>query len=532
MTSIWYVLSLLKIPVSWVFPFFSDLRDWRRSRWVLHWTIHALIIAGIAGLLYYLQNHTNLKDDFHSVLKVSALGLQRFLLPLLFLALYAAGWLIRWIWYLIFGETAGSPFPDIDAAWTEINLVMRQLGLSWTDAPVFLVLGRPAEGEEALLRGSSIPFQARAIPRRPEAPTRIYANRDAIFLTCTGASLLGKHAALLAGEGGPGDLLAAPPLADPKHADGTIGLPDGDPGVQVLKEIMNRAMQAGRNGAYTEEEKNLMRRAQRVRYRSLVESRDLMQWYTARLVYLCQLLANERSPFIPLNGIIMVVPFHATESAPDTNDTGLICQRELAVVRQTLKCQCPVLALVADIEDLPGFDELIQRFEPEALTRRVGQRFPLVPDLPHEQIAPKAAAAVHWVCAVLVPSWIVRLFNPPNVGGAMEVNTRLFRLMFLVQQRQLRLGEIIRRALAQDGEPLWFAGCYLAGTGRGPPRQAFLPGVFQRIVQEQDKVSWTHDALADDRWRNTMASVGYGVVAVLWLVSLAIVGWHVFVTVK
>ena len=59
------------------------------------------------------------------------------------------------------------------------------------------MLGRPQGTEEALFEGAELPLKVRGQPARDDAPIRVYAARDAIYVTCGGASLLGLHPAVL-----------------------------------------------------------------------------------------------------------------------------------------------------------------------------------------------------------------------------------------------------------------------------------------------------------------------------------------------
>ena len=66
-----------------------------------------------------------------------------------------------------------------------------------------------------------------------------------------------------------------------------------------------------------------------------------------------------------------------------------------------------------------------------------------------------------------------------------------------------------------------FGGCYLGGTGRDAQReQAFVPGVFKRLSEEENFVSWTLQAREEEedvrRWISTAQTV-------LGLLSLALV---------
>ena len=79
--------------------------------------------------------------------------LRRVWLPLLFLLFYLLGWLIRWFWGLMRAAPEESPFPDIDRAWEEAKPVLADARLGLGEAPLFLLLGRPDEGEGALFGG-------------------------------------------------------------------------------------------------------------------------------------------------------------------------------------------------------------------------------------------------------------------------------------------------------------------------------------------------------------------------------------------
>src|SRR5262249_61409054 len=70
--------------------------------------------------------------------------------------------------------------------------------------PLFLVLGQPEGSEQALFQASGLSWQvSHALPSAP--PIRVRANRDGIYVTCAGASLLGRQAATLAGKAAPGE---------------------------------------------------------------------------------------------------------------------------------------------------------------------------------------------------------------------------------------------------------------------------------------------------------------------------------------
>jgi hypothetical protein len=65
------------------------------------------------------------------------------------------------------------------------------------------------------------------------------------------------------------------------------------------------------------------------------------------------------------------------------------------------------------------------------------------------------------------------------------------------------------------------AGCYLAATGRNSTDQAFVPGVFQRVADGQNLVAWSPEATARDARLNRLTVLGYFGIALLVLVTVA-----------
>src|SRR5207248_2261967 len=122
---------------------------------------------------------------------------------------------------------------------------LHQAGIDISEAPLFLVLGKAQGGEIALFEGTQMTFPVKYAPPRDDAPLHVFASRDAIFVTCAGASLLGKQADILAGESNPG-------------LDGALGIPNiaqQDPGATLKPEgrmldvqsVLTRARESGRD---------------------------------------------------------------------------------------------------------------------------------------------------------------------------------------------------------------------------------------------------------------------------------------------
>ena len=90
---------------------------------------------------------------------------------------------------------------------------------------------------------------------------------------------------------------------------------------------------------------------------------------------------------------------------------------------------------------------------------------------------------------------------------------------------------LARGFVLENHAPLWFGGCYVAGTGPNPEnQQGFVAGVFRRLIEEEKKglVSWTTDALADEAGYQRWISLGQIALGVVVVAILALGGglWY------
>ena len=88
-------------------------------------------------------------------------------------------------------ETAAGEYSDIDDAWNDVTSALAAEGIGIADVPIYLILGRAAAGDDAFIQSAEQQIVVRS-PSAAEAPLRLYANRDAIFVTCAGASACGR----------------------------------------------------------------------------------------------------------------------------------------------------------------------------------------------------------------------------------------------------------------------------------------------------------------------------------------------------
>jgi len=482
----------------------------------LRWTLHILLLLGILVLLHFLNRLIlgNITSGFEFF--------NRNWLPILFLLVYVLAWAAWWLYKLLSAEEEQSVFPDIDEAWTEAVQALGQAGLSLTDLPLFLVLGRPEAPEDDLFQAAQLQLVVRQTPRAA-APLHVYASRDALYVTCAGASLLGRQATILAVEGLP-DMGSGGTVTDEFDPGKTL-MPRGAGEKKVIKLV---AMTVGRQA--TGLERRAMRREGGFKLPELLKNTTEVEMQTARLEHLCRLIVRDRRPYCPVNGILVLVPLGSTDADTDAQQTGEIIQRDLATAQSTLKVHCPLFALVCDLEALPGFREFMLRLPAkDRRERRLGQRFPLAADINGEPLLDLVDGSVQWLCGSLLRDWVFKLFRV-EVPGRDELdvvvagNTNLYLLLDELRDRQKRLSRVLKVALARQANgPLLFGGCYLAGTGHDPDReQALVAGLFRRLLDSQDYVSWTDQALADDANAERVAKLGYGILAGVGAVMVAL----------
>jgi hypothetical protein len=231
---------------------------------------------------------------------------------------------------------------------------------------------------------------------------------------------------------------------------------------------------------------------------------------------------------------LFLIPVSATDSAQDADETATACRQDLSVVTDTLRIDCPVWTLICGLEFLAGFPEFVLPLDAETRMLPIGRSFPFLPDLSRDEIANLIEKGVRWISDVVFPAEVYKLLHveTPTTGPKLKVvgdNVQLFRLLSEVRDRQKLLGQILVRGFIQGpAEPAMLGGCYLAGTGLEPStEQAFVPGVFLRLLQNHELVSWRPEVVAEDESAHRWANFGYTALGIITTLCLCWVGYTV-----
>ncbi len=441
------------------------------------WAARTVLVAVVLLLLWLINQFSGLKHW----IPYGRIG--EIWLPLLALCLYAIIWLGWWLYRVLSLEIepATSEFPDIDRAWSLALEALNRADIHLDNTPLFLVLGWTSGSEGALFQAAGVRAQVKQVPQDPTEPIHVTANRDGIWVTCPGVSLLGQHNPAALGE-----------TPDEKLSS-------------LVEDSIDQVLMSGESGDATIGVGDLAGQLQKVRERSIIPKRLIdPEPYKARLRHLCRLITRDRQGFCPVNGVLVLLPITAADPKAELEEIANSCRTDLTVALEAFRIRCPVLVMVCNLEKLHGFGDLVERLPAGQTGRRIGQRFPLVPDLEPGEVPAKVQSLLEWIGDTLFPSMVYSLFEVESPGGeeisdVVQANSRLFRFMIEMRERHERLAHLVKGCIPSlPGELVMFGGCYFAGTGDPATEQAFASGVLMRMIQDQDHVTWTADYLSED----------------------------------
>ena len=406
-----------------------------------------------------------------------------------------------------------------------------------------MILGRPSGPEACLFNASHVPLMVPQVPRNPDAPLHVFASPDAVYLTCAGASLLGRQAELLAEESDDrsdrshaaawdevGGTVGEAPFAAAGSRGSNSAMSAGHQQLEEAVALLVEEEEQSRQDAVqpTQEEAVFQQSAKRNRL-SLLKDPQQVQERTARLRHLCGLIVKDRELYCPLNGLLALIPFAATDGDVEANETAIIIQHDLDAIHRATRVKCPLVAVVCDLEEAPGGTELLARFPEEQRSRRLGVRFPHIPDCDTAVIPKMIEDGVRWVCHGLLPPLVYRLAHAGQQGRTEEQaelrgNVRLCQFLHQMRHRRKRLTRILTRGICPNGAGPWrLGGCFLAATGSDAAHeQGFAGGIFPQLLEMQNSVAWSEQAIADDASCRRWTKAGYATLAVSVAAMLAL----------
>ena len=437
---------------------------------VLRWLVHLVLVGLVLVGLWHLNSVLGVEKLLRSPWPI----LHQAWLPLLFLLVYLLAWLSYGLWRLLAPPRTQAEFPDVEAAWAKALRALQEGGIGLDRAPLFLILGRPARGLHGLIHAAGMRLTVPQTPAAADAPVHVFANHDAIFVSCSGCALVSSHE----------DISAENIPRTPEDAAAQSGVTD----------------EGG-----------------------------------ARLAALCRLIARDRRPYCPINGVLVLIPLSAAQADVPAGQVGLLAQRDIRCVHQTLQVECPVFVLLCDLEQAPGFADFVQQMPKAQRRRPLGHAFPLMPDIDPHEIQGVVEGGVDRLFQQVVPDAIFKCFRLEEDGGdaggwkeSVRSNAGLYRLLAHLRLARQRTRHIVYRGTQVEvGTLPMLAGCYLVATGPDPERdQAFVAEVFQEVIRHQNFVAWSPRALAEEARYRRVTRVGYVGLAGL-IVAVGALGYFI-----
>ncbi|MSU79252.1 MAG: hypothetical protein EXS16_14315 [Gemmataceae bacterium] len=522
------LLSILSSIWKWTVASLVPFKPNRLLTPVVRWIIWIVLDLLFFGLLFIINDVAEIAPIVQRTPFQTA-WLRHFFLPILGQLVVFLGIVLYWFYRQWFAELDDSMFPDIDTAWQEATQGLGREGIHLPRVPLFLVVGQTLSAQDHLFEALDVKPVFRRLPADPDAPISVFfaGANDPVYVTCRGASVLARLAQILSVEE-----LVDSPVAQDTDVGEALGVMTLHPGVKQQDVVL--ALHASMQNA-TPIRKRFLRRAAIMKPlgEDFVSNLTEIDRCKARLAHLCRLIARDRQPFCGANGILLLIPLGGTDTLGEAQFTAQAVQEDLSVVRQELKLDCPLVTLLVDMEQLPGFTEFMQRQSPKDLYNRCGANYPMSSRLSREETLEQIRRVLSWVCTTYLQDSVSRLFKvetqtEKNSKQFAAGNAQLVLLLDEMNQRADSLDAIVQQAIAPKNEPLFrFSGCYMAATGN-KGSQAFLAGVFQKLVKEQSSVSWTEAALAEDARCQTWAGYYRLLSSALFLVCLAIVGLIIY----
>ena len=237
-----------------------------------------------------------------------------------------------------------------------------------------------------------------------------------------------------------------------------------------------------------------------------------------RLEYVALLLRRARQPVAPHNGIVTLLPLNVVDNIMFAREIPDAVGNDLKTLRDTTRLIAPVLTLVTGMENDAGFTELVRRV---GVDKSKGARFGKGFKVWNAPSADNLDSLSSQACGAF-EDWVYSLFH--DAGGLHKPgNGKLYAMLCNIRSRLLvRMRNILVNAYgAEQCADSLFAGCYFASTGASADRQAFVEGVFKRISELENELTWTAEARNED---NRFKSLSQAAMLLNGLMLIGLVG--------
>lgn len=418
-------------------------------------------------------------------------------------------------WFVVYWlKEEPSKYPDIDRVMNDAIERMAAQQLSFTDLPIFLVLGTDSVPENRnLLESASLKISVHA-PGQGDGPLSIHTSKEAIWIFPHGCSATSRL------RGSSANVSPHEPMAKETSIDdepqGTMAAEDlnvdfedqeRDWGRAVDKEEEEEPVVEGGTVQVNDfdparyEAKAVSTPPKQLLGQDLADTED-------RLKYLCSLIKKARNHLCPINGLLTAIPFDLIENRPDP--MILAIKKDLQVLRCELQLRVANTLMVTGMEHEPGFIEMTRRLGPQRITKqRIGKGSEIWVTPESERLS-----AISKQATSLVEEQIFDLFQRDDALRNKQ-NPKLFTLLARMRGSFAQnLSKVMEEGFGFDpakqpelaNEQFLFSGCYFAACGSERSRQAFVPSVLGKVVELQSDIEWLPAATRQNARYRTYAN--------------------------
>lgn len=541
----------------------------------IHAVAVAALMAGLMAIQWWFQLETFVR---------SSLTLVRLLwLPLVGGLLYAIIW-STWLIARTLRSSQDCPLFDATARSLRGGLDrLQRAGIDVSQSPLYLVLGSPAGGVRDFFDATGVELTVQPPPEELDESVQVCGNRDAIYVCCRDASLLGSFARRAAelrtherqaevsrrrsacrapahrwSTASPDQLASLPTAAGEltvaDNASTTRGAPFAaatDPG-----PVATETLPPPGNGDSDDHGDGTLSRLDRtfeeletltdetsdrgnagVLQRSQPKS-NLLKLETAEadrlsrgLAAVCHELAEVREPYCPINGVLVLIPLDAADHIETADHVGMRLERDLATIATATETTVSAQLVVCDLDQCVGSQAFLDRFPAAQRGRRLGASLPVTPASEPEAGPEAVDRAVRWICETLFPPLGIRLMRRDASDRTLDRqhqdgNRQIHRLVHSMRTRRDGLSRMLRRVVVGTAGMVRLRGCHLAATGpAGTSRQAYAEGLLPLILDIQNEVQWSPQRRRRDRQQRLAAATIYAVTVTLtawtlvWIVT-------------
>ena len=354
-------------------------------------------------------------------------------------------------------------FPDIAAAMAAGCEALTVARIDARETPIFLVLGTDDSGDAAFASSPAVGEVLFGV--REDAPVRWYGNHEAIWVTLPGVSAISAQAAHVADLSG----------------DGT----QNPAGLRL-----------------TVEEK---------------------EQYARRLRYFIKLLQRIRGPVVPMNGVLLAVPYRWI-SDPEYAALADTVQSDMQQLQANARVKCLCHVVFHDIENVPEFAAYLERLSDAERQQYFGCQLPHFTALGSDDVVP-----LHNWLKNFFRRHIFRLFQEQL---DFDENAMLYRLLESWRHTEQGFCRLLTVAFSVvTTERFYLGGVCFAALSRS--NRSLFDDVPLRMLRDHDEViGWNDAALRREHqyrlWSSVLAAAVVVVVAadILVVAEMLIGGWR------